>query len=113
MRSFYSFNIINNLWRKQIVKLGQELRVIQIIPVTKPLVAVFRCDSDIDPDEFYTLEVYAIELVEDKDKNRFERGVTVDTICQNGKIENVEEYSDFIGYAKNDEDAFKLYSKKR
>jgi len=86
-------------------------KIIQIIPVLKSLVAVFKCDLDIDPGGIDIMNVYAIELMEDSDGDRFERVIVVDTICEGGGLGSVDDYSGFLGYAKNEEEAKKMYGK--
>lgn len=77
-------------------------KVLQIIPVSKPLLAVFRDDDSKGGIE--TAEVYGMELVELESGVRYERGI----IAWEG-FENTEDMNRFIGYVSHKEEGFKLY----
>jgi hypothetical protein len=85
---------------------NKQPQILQIIPVFKPLVAVFEIDNA--PDEICTDEVCAIELVKDGYGNVYERGVFV----SENFFENVEAMSGFLGYARDEKQAEKIYHKK-
>lgn len=81
-------------------------QILQVIPVFKPLVAVFEIDNA--PDEICTDEVHAIELVKDSYGSVYERGV----IVSENFFENVDECGGFLGYAKDEKEAEEIYHKK-
>lgn len=90
-------------------------KILQIIPVSKPLVAVFKDDeSEIGIDIY---DVHAIELIEDSDGNRSERAVIAfiddfDNVDDLDKTLRDTKDGYFLGYAKDKKEAVRAFSKK-